>query len=269
MHTKSIVSVLFAGLFISLAIAMADDKKPADKPADPTVKEDKDSKTPPRDPSVGGPAADPKTTGAVAGVITLDGKAPEPKPVTINPTNADRPTCGAEIPYERLLLGPGNAVQNAVVFLNKLPPGEKPSKRTITLDNNHCRFVPHVQATTAGSTIKVTSSDPGVIHSAQALLAANWNVTVTPEKPVERPLPKPGRVVFKCAFHNWMDASVWVFPHEFFAVTGKEGKFRIEGIPPGTYQLKVEHEACEEVLKEFTVEAGKTAEAKIGLKPFE
>src|SRR5262245_56206577 len=166
MHTKTIVAALFAGLFISLAVAVADEKKPAEKPADPTVKEDKDSKTPPRDPSVGGPAADPKTTGAVAGVISLDGKMPELKPLAVDPNNKDRPTCGAEIPIERLLLGPGNVVLNAVVSLNKLPPGEKPPKRTIVLDNHHCRFAPHVQATTAGSTIRVTNNDPGVLHSA-------------------------------------------------------------------------------------------------------
>jgi plastocyanin len=266
MQTKTIVSVLFAGLFIPLVISVAAD---GEKPADPTAKEDKDSKTPPRDPSVGGPAADPKTTGAVAGIIVLDGKMPEMKPLAVDPNNKDRPTCGAEIPNERLLLGAGNTVLNAVVSLAKLPPGEKAPKRTITLDNSHCRFVPHVQATTAGSTIRVTNHDPGVLHSAMAVLGAQWNVSVTPDRPVEKTLPRPGRVVIKCAVHSWMDASVWVFPHEFFAVSSKDGKFRIEGIPPGTYQLKIEHEACEEALKEFTVEAGKTAELKIGLKPFE
>jgi len=254
-------------LSCSPALLIADDPPPAGV----EKKEAKEA----RDPSVGGLTdADSKTTGAIAGKIVFKGKMPEMKPIPIPPEHRDLPTCGKEVPYERHVFGPGNALANVVVSLDKIPGAPKPQKRDIALDNAHCRFVPHVQATTAGSKLKVTSQDP-ILHSANALLGNPFNVAVTPDKPVEKTLFKPGWMPVTCATHGWMQAHIWVFPHDFFAVTSKEGKFRIQGVPPGKYSVKVWHEAMDDealdkAAQEVTVEAGKPSELKtIELSPSE
>ena len=218
------------------------------------------------DPSVGGLPGDPKATGTITGVITLDGKAPELKPIPVAAENKDRPICGGEIPNERLILGPGNVVQNAVVSLAKVPGAPKPANRTLKLDNSHCRFVPHVQAATVGSSLKITSQD-GILHSAMGLLTNTFNLAVSnPDQVVVTPLRKAGWVPIKCSVHTWMEAHIWVFPHDFFAVTGKDGKFRLTGVPPGKYELVVWQEALADYKREVTVEAGKTAEVSVALK---
>jgi hypothetical protein len=39
-----------------------------------------------------------------------------------------------------------------------------------------------------------------------------------------------------------MSAFILVFAHRFFAVTDDDGRYRIDGIPPGTYTLVVWNE---------------------------
>jgi hypothetical protein len=246
------------------AAAIAPTPLPEESPAPKEARKDRS------DPSVGGLPADTKTTGAIQGRVVLKGKLAPAITIKIPADHKDRPACGEEIPDEKVILGPGNTLSNTVVSLVKVAGAPKAEKRTIALDNLHCRFVPHVQATTVGSTLKITNHDEGVLHSAMALANATFNVSVSGDQPLEKQLLRPGWVPIRCAVHSWMEAYIWVFPHDFFAVTQKEGKFRIEGIPPGKYQVKFWHEGpIDEATQEVTVEAGKTADLQAEMKTIE
>src|SRR3989442_13030813 len=48
-------------------------------------------------------------------------------------------------------------------------------------------------------------------------------------------------VRFMCNVHNWMFAYIGVFDHPFFAVTDKEGNFKISGLPNGKYTFEAYH----------------------------
>ena len=43
---------------------------------------------------------------------------------------------------------------------------------------------------------------------------------------------------FKCDVHPWMFAYVCVSEHPCFAVSGKDGTFKIKDVPPGKYTLE-------------------------------
>ena len=45
-----------------------------------------------------------------------------------------------------------------------------------------------------------------------------------------------------CEIHSHMSAFVLVFAHRFFDTTDDSGRYRIAGVPPGTYTLAVWHE---------------------------
>ncbi len=248
-------------------------EKAAEDRAGERAAPEKQTKTEAPDPSIGGlKNADPKATGAIAGSVVLTGKLPEMKALAVPSDHRDRATCGAEIPYERHIFGPGNAVKNAIVALAKVPGAPKPPPRTISLDNQHCRFVPHVQATTQGSILKITSKDKGVLHSAMGVMTNTFNIAISsPEQVIEQKLNRPGQTPIKCSTHGWMEAHVWVFPHDYFAVTSADGKYRIEGIPPGKYEVKLWHEGLDAGEKpiEVAVEAGKTTELNGELKIYE
>ena len=48
---------------------------------------------------------------------------------------------------------------------------------------------------------------------------------------------RPGIVRVFCDIHSHMNAFILVFGHRFFAVTDDEGRYEIDGVPPGTYTL--------------------------------
>ena len=41
--------------------------------------------------------------------------------------------------------------------------------------------------------------------------------------------------------HPWMETTIFVLDHPFFAVTGPDGTFTIEGLPSGSYTLGAWH----------------------------
>ncbi len=47
----------------------------------------------------------------------------------------------------------------------------------------------------------------------------------------------------KCFMHPWMSAYVHVLENPFFAVTGEDGTFTLNGLPPGEYEVSVLHES--------------------------
>ena len=53
---------------------------------------------------------------------------------------------------------------------------------------------------------------------------------------------RPGVVRVFCEIHSHMSAFILVFAHRFFAVTDAEGRYRIEGVPPGSYTLALWNE---------------------------
>jgi len=46
----------------------------------------------------------------------------------------------------------------------------------------------------------------------------------------------------RCAVHPWMNASIHVLDHPYFVLTGADGSFELQGLPPGEYEVTVFHE---------------------------
>jgi hypothetical protein len=63
-----------------------------------------------------------------------------------------------------------------------------------------------------------------------------------------------------------MSAFVIVLENPYFSLTGKDGTFKIENVPAGTYKLSAWHERLKTITKDVTIEAGKTANVDFQLK---
>ena len=175
----------------------------------------------------------------------------------------------ATVPDERLVTGPHGALRYAVVSLTDITAGKAvPRDRPVALDNVKCAFVPHVAAASVGQMLTIHNSDP-FLHDAHALLGERtlFNVAVPKGMTVRKPLAYAGLIHLNCNVrHTWMHAYLFVAEHPYDTVTDAAGQFVIDGIPPGTYTLRVWHELLGSTERQVTVEAGKATTVDVDLQ---
>ncbi len=63
--------------------------------------------------------------------------------------------------------------------------------------------------------------------------------TVVPD---DRVLAKVGQIEATCEVHPWSRAWLLVFDHPYAVVTGRDGAFRLDGVPPGRHRVLAWHE---------------------------
>ncbi len=182
--------------------------------------------------------------------------------------------CGAnaDIVSEELLVGDDGGIANVFVYLEKPPPGFKlaaPSE-TIPFDQKGCVFLTHALICQVGQTIKVLNDD-GVTHNTRTVPLRNTGENFTVGKGERAGLtliykkPESIPVTVKCDLHAWMSAYHLPLNHPFGAVTGKDGKFKIENLPAGKHEFKVWHEKVgflDRKLK-VSIKGGETTEVPI------
>ena len=203
--------------------------------------------------------------GTVQGKVVYNGSI---KKKTVLPTK-DKRVCGKVRKEPLILVGDGGAVKDSVVYLKGIGSG-KPWPEMLTrvpvLDQEGCKFHPHVQVARQGS-LDIINSDP-VLHNTHGYYGKRtaFNVAL-PEKDqkVTKVLKQPGTVKVDCDAHGWMLGWVHVVDNPYFFQTGEDGTFSIADVPPGEYTLAVWQEWLGETEYPVTVTAGGTTELDIDL----
>src|SRR3954464_5638677 len=200
----------------------------------------------------------------ITGIITFDGKAPALRPLAMDadPDCAKKHT--APVANEMLALGNGNTMGNVMVWVSKgLPAGKTyPAPTTpVVIDQNGCQYKPHVMGIMVGQPYKILNSD-GILHNIHTLPKVNpaFNQAFPPtRKEATTKFDKPEAIFgIKCDVHPWMSASIGVFSHPFYSVTSADGKFKISGLDPGTYEITAWQEKMGTQTASVTVGANDT-----------
>lgn len=195
--------------------------------------------------------------GKVTGTVKFAGDAPAPEKFAVT---KDTSACGTEKTKEDLIVGADKGIANVVVVVKASKGAEiKPSDKKITFDQKTCQYHPHVVLVPAGSTLEVLNPD-GVLHNVHVMGKANpeknqampkfrktldWKMD-NPEWPVE----------VKCDAHPWMKAYWIVQDSPYYAVTDESGRFTIENLPAGEYDVDVWQETLGKKAEKVTVTAG-------------
>ena len=202
-------------------------------------------------------AGDDVPTGTIRGKVDIQRPAP---------TSERRPTVaqlGAPAPRER------TERNRAVVYLVAAPRGafEQTEPGRAVMDQRNERFVPHVLAITTGTTVEFPNSDR-IFHNVFSLSKpARFDLGRYPvgrSKSVR--FDKPGIVRVFCDIHSHMNAFILVFSHPYFALTDEDGRYRIEDVPAGTYNVVAWHEGTTTPPRPVTVTERSRVELDFALR---
>ena len=216
-------------------------------------------------------AAGPAAAGDITGTVTYTGKVPTLKPIAMN---AD-PGCAAKhkgpVANEALVLGAGNTMANVMVRVKGPVKGSFPvPAQPVVIDQKGCQYTPHVLGIRAGQPLKLRNSD-GLLHNVHALPKVNtpFNMAMPANrKEADAKFGKEeGMFLVKCDVHPWMSAYVGVFSNPFFSVSGKDGKYKITGLPPGNYEIEAWHERLGVQSAKVTVADNKPGAANFSFAP--
>lgn len=206
----------------------------------------------------------------ITGTVTLKGTPPPEKTIGYDDTcSALNPTVKTTRHY---VVGADNGLADVFVYISKGLEGKKftPPTQPATLTQVGCNYEPYVQGVMVGQPLAIKNADP-VLHNVHALPNVDGNQEFNIAQPTQgevndtkwvASITQPEVMVkVECNVHLWMFAYIGVLNHPYFAVTDKDGHFKIANVPPGTYTLTAYH------VKAHGTNPGETQEITVGTAP--
>ena len=176
----------------------------------------------------------------------------------------------APVTTRHFVVGEGNGLGDVFVYISK---GANPTPATgpgPLLDQKGCMYEPYIWGVVTGQEFTVQNSD-AVLHNVHATPKVNkefnFGQPLKGQK-TTKSFDKPEVLVrVKCDVHPWMFTYVGVCDHPYFAVTDKDGNFKIPNLPAGTYTLEAHHRKAQggTTTQEFTVGASDSKEINFTL----
>ena len=192
--------------------------------------------------------AAPPQGGAVTGRARFTGAKPTNPRIDMSEEAACKAKYTTPPTAETVIVNPNGTLANVFVYVKAgLPAGATyPAPATpVVIDQNGCRYHPHVLGIMVGQNLEIQNSDP-LLHNIKARPVKNRPFNVSQPsagmKTMRTFTAAEVMVPLECNVHGWMNAFLGVLPHPFFAVTGADGSFSLKGLPPGTYTIEAWHE---------------------------
>ena len=136
----------------------------------------------------------------------------------------------------------GAALEDAVVFAQPKGPRAERAPRPAEVAQKDRQFAPRVSVVQAGASVRFPNRDPFRHHVYSFSPAKRFEIKLYVGTPAEPEIfDKAGEVVLGCNIHDDMVGYVYVVDTPHFGKTDKAGRVRIEGVPPGDYELRVWH----------------------------
>jgi len=202
----------------------------------------------------------------IIGTVTLQGTPPKEKDITPIMDDLNCKKLHTQMPTTHFyVVGPKGQLADVVVSLEGMD-GQSTgvSAPAVELDQKGCEYVPQILAVQTGQKIIVKNSDP-VMHNVHDVPTVTGNkeenrvqMPGTPDLTISFAKPE-AFLKFKCDVHPWMFAWVSVFDHPYYAISAKDGTFKIANVKPGKYTIKAVHRKADggrPLTKEIEVKEG-------------
>ncbi len=206
----------------------------------------------------------------ISGKVKLTGTPP---PEKTQPSDA---ACGkagnATVSSRHYVVGADKGLGDVFVYVKAGAKPTPPASDTAALlDQVGCLYTPYMLGMQVGQTLPVKNSDP-LMHNVHSLPKVQGNKEKNVAQPVKDmksnfTFDKPEIFVqFKCDVHPWMFAYVGVVDHPYFAVTDKDGNFKISGLPAGEYTVEAMHRKAGAETQKIKIGADEKKTADFTLK---
>lgn len=132
--------------------------------------------------------------------------------------------------------------RQSVVYLETAPQGafEDAGVTRASLDQKDEAFLPYVLPIAVGTIVDFPNRDRTYhnVFSLSRVKSFDLGRYARGQSKSVR-FDHPGVVRVFCDIHSHMSAYILVFAHRFFAATDPEGRYHIDGVTPGSYELSV------------------------------
>ena len=178
--------------------------------------------------------------GTIEGTVSYAGSNKKAKDLKMD----SDPICGTShsVPpkKEDFILNKDNQFKNVIVWLKNVNYEGELSSDSATIDQIGCLYTPHVNAFTTGQKVFIKNSDK-TLHNvnSQSKINDSFNSAQPAGVPdIEKTFSSAEEPFYiKCDVHPWMKAWVMVSDHPYFAITDENGKFKIDNVPAGEYEI--------------------------------
>jgi hypothetical protein len=193
-------------------------------------------------------AAPPYSLGSLDAAGSIAGRVSSPA-LPSAPSSAN--ACGTQT-SPGLDRSHSGAVTGALVFIDGIRAGKPPGEaHPVDIGIRGCRFEPHLALLPRlGAELALHNDDP-IRHE----LVVEWvgpEGSSAPERIASIPMPlegqrfaitldRPGLVRIECALHRGEIGWAFSPPHPYHAVSATGGRFELEGVAPGRYQVVAWH----------------------------
>jgi hypothetical protein len=183
----------------------------------------------------------------ITGKVKLKGTPPAERVIEI--TGPNEATCGKihskdkPVKTRHYVVSGDKGLANVFVYLKEGAKPTPPKGESPLLDQIGCLYEPYVLGVVAGQKLKIKNSD-NFLHNVHATPKINKEFNFAQPVPMvsEKAFDKPEVLVrMKCDVHEWMFAYIGVVDHPYFAVTDKDGSFKIADVPAGDYTVEAYH----------------------------
>lgn len=211
-------------------------------------------------------AAAPGRGGRIVGHIRQTGPAPG-NPLMrmgVDPVCATMNRDGRPV-QQFVVRAADGALANVFVALQGTFPKTPVPTQPVTITQEKCIYSPRVVAGRVGQTLMIVNRDQ-TLHNLHSISTKGNDFNVTQPQfgmVFSYKLKSPDVMRLKCDVHSWMMGYIGVVDHPYFAVTGADGAFAMDNVPPGRQTIRIWHEVFGEMTKVVEVKAGETVTADL------